>query len=185
MQCFSFCHIEFQPVKITFLEKYSVLYIYIMYIAFYILLDGFLGPLFDLRASTCSLSPVLVIISNSEWGYEWRWWGARACLVDRLNNTKHFCISKKEFHLGLSAKESYSVTKPAEGEQNIAFHFLQVSPGCTVCTFYPGFNRVLGNGKENIILSCTFGETENASTTEVLFNLLANRLLNHLPWMIV
>lgn len=161
-----------------------------MYIAFYIPVDGFLGQLVESRAATCFLScshtmrMTLVMISNSEWGYEWRWWGTLACLAERLKNSEHCWTSKEKFHLGLSAGCWRAISWGNQQRESRTLLFIFCKFLLAVLYFSPQvLIRVLDNGEENIP-SCTFGEPGNASTTEVLFNLLVNRLLNQLAWMI-
>lgn len=55
------------------------------------------------------------------------------------------------------------MTNPAEGGQNIAFHFLQVSPGCTV--FSPQLLiESVTMVKNTLSFPALLGETGNAST---------------------
>lgn len=119
--------------KITFLGKPSPLYI--VYSVYSILhsFGCFLEQLVESGAFICSLAPVLVIISNGDWGYEWRWRLALTCLVkDWIILDISGLPERISFGSLCRVLESYSVTNPAEGEQNTAFHFLQVSAGCTV-----------------------------------------------------
>jgi hypothetical protein len=69
--------------------------------------------------------------------------------------------------------------KPAEGEQNIAFSFL-ASLSRFYYSFTLGLIKLLDSDEANSILSCIFGEAGNASTVEVLFNSVVNRLFNQL-----
>jgi hypothetical protein len=64
----------------------------------------------------------------------WGWWGVLACLAERLNNSKHFWDSRKEFRLGLSAGPWRAIAWGNQQRENrtLLFHFWQVCPGFTI-----------------------------------------------------